>query len=1134
MASRQQSPGVQILERDLSTTSSVALTNVAAIAASFQNGPIEEPTSIGSERELVSVFGKPTEKNYEDWFTAAQFLQYGGTLRVVRSDSKKVANASDDIGVNNGRGSGAVASATVINGAISSVAVVAQGSGYRGATVTVSGGTGTGAEVVATVENGAVTGYTVVSGGKGYEQSSVVISVAGLGPKIKSLADYETSVEDAANPYHFAARNAGEYGNSLRVFVTDGGADQVLYLAPVNTGLSQSTNDLVVTRAQGGTTATTFSDNDVVNLIDRTATSTTIDNAGGTALSAISTTLNVASDTGLAANDYLLIESVNGREVVRVDSGYTGGTAVTIARAKESTSAVSHPDGSAVTKVTVTEAATLLNGAIGTAGATTISVDGLTNFSINDLIRVIKTSNSNTTTINEGGPFSDADTTLTVADGAQFAIGEFIKVDNEIMEITGKATNDLTVRRGALGTSAAAHADGATVTELNLTSEVMLVTSIIPVATGAAEPRFALQAAADGVFTDGALVSPAGATVAQSITTYNIAGWNFKSVVSLTLKEGTIKSKFAVGERLTTNASTPVVADVLSWDPANRVLEVKIDSTNTGLYSIAPGSNLVKSVAVAPGGYPASTSSEGQIEKIERKLYVVLDKNSERFSDSSIGAAGIRLKDLGSNEFIISAYSDAYSELEFYPGQKWINLAARPGTSEYVANKGGSRDEVHILVFDHLGTITGTPRTLLEKFTFVSKASDAKTPQGANNFYGEVLKNESQYVYFAEHPGTLSGDSNTHVQYRTNGNTTVAAGLWGTEALNKNFNVLQNYTGYRLDSKAGVASDIADQATTAWYSSSYFYQFTGGDNGFDASTSDINAAIDLLADVETERLDYLLCGKTGNTLSDSISKANKLIAIADARKDCMAFISPQRSDVVGVISNPTARTQTTNVVKFFDRLTSSSYAVFDSGYKYIYDKYNDTYRYIPCNGDVAGACVETALTKDPWFSPAGFTRGQIRNVIKLAFNPKKAFRDELYSSRVNPITTFPGEGTVLFGDKTALATPSAFDRINVRRLFLTLERVIGEAGRSQLFEQNDAVSRSIFRNLVEPYLRQVQGRRGIQDFLVVCDETNNPADAIDRGEFYAEIYVKPTRTINFITLTFVATRTGVEFSEVAS
>ena len=222
------------------------------------------------------------------------------------------------------------------------------------------------------------------------------------------------------------------------------------------------------------------------------------------------------------------------------------------------------------------------------------------------------------------------------------------------------------------------------------------------------------------------------------------------------------------------------------------------------------------------------------------------------------------------------------------------------------------------------------------------------------------------------------------------------------------------------------------------------------------------------------------------------------------------------------------------MVNYFDQLPSSNYAVFDSGYKYIYDKYSDVYRYVPCNGDMAGLVLNTANVAEPWFSPAGFARGVLRNAIKLAFSPNKTQRDTLYASRVNPIVSFPGQGVVLFGDKTAQGFASAFDRINVRRLFLVIERVIGTAAKTQLFEQNDEAQRTLFTNIVEPYLRDVQGRRGVTDFLVKCDESNNPPDAVDRGEFYAEIYVKPTRTINYITLTFVATRTGVSFAEVAN
>ena len=260
----------------------------------------------------------------------------------------------------------------------------------------------------------------------------------------------------------------------------------------------------------------------------------------------------------------------------------------------------------------------------------------------------------------------------------------------------------------------------------------------------------------------------------------------------------------------------------------------------------------------------------------------------------------------------------------------------------------------------------------------------------------------------------------------------------------------------------------------------------------------------------------------------SASVAVRLINICEKRKDCIAVVSPERSDV---INSNTSTKKTDDIIDFFNTLPSTSYAIYDSGYKYIYDKYNDVYRYVPCAADVAGLCLSTTINSETWFSPAGYNRGQIRNATKLAFSPKQAERDRLYTSRINPVVAFPGEGIVLFGDKTALASPSAFDRINVRRLFIELEKNIADFSKYQLFEINDELTRAGFRAAVEPYLRGVQGRRGIYDFLVVCDSSNNTADVIDRNELVAEIYIKPARSINFITITFVATRTGASFSE---
>ena len=394
---------------------------------------------------------------------------------------------------------------------------------------------------------------------------------------------------------------------------------------------------------------------------------------------------------------------------------------------------------------------------------------------------------------------------------------------------------------------------------------------------------------------------------------------------------------------------------------------------------------------------------------------------------------------------------------------------------------------MHIVVIDEDGGITGTAGEILETFAGVSQASDAKDSSGNSNYYPDVIYRESKYIYWIDHISTLS------------------------DGVNK--------TGTTFDNTVGDAFVVSSTS------------LSGGTDDYVATNAEIATAYEKFNDAENVDLSLLLCGpsQTGADATGD-TKATAVMDIANDRKDCVAFISPARADVVGVAN---AITQTQNVVSFADGLPSTSYAVIDSGYKYMYDRYNDVYRFVPLNGDTAGACARTDSIADAWFSPGGFTRGQIRGAVKLAFNPTKTQRDELYRARVNPVATFPGQGTVLFGDKTGLTAPSAFDRINVRRLFITLEKAISTASKFQLFEFNDEFTRANFRNIVEPFLREVQGRRGITDFLVVCDETNNTGEVIDRNEFIAEIFVKPARSINFITLQFIATRTGVSFDEVA-
>ena len=400
-----------------------------------------------------------------------------------------------------------------------------------------------------------------------------------------------------------------------------------------------------------------------------------------------------------------------------------------------------------------------------------------------------------------------------------------------------------------------------------------------------------------------------------------------------------------------------------------------------------------------------------------------------------------------------------------------------PGTSTYVSERNGANDEIHVVVIDEDGGISGVPGTILETFSKLSKASDAKDPQGNDNYYPNVIYTKSEYIYWTKHHASGSN--------------------WGNAASGTTFTAVNTPT---------------------------LETMSGGSNGSTVTTGEIKTAYDKFADSETVDVGLIIAGPCTATHIEN------LISLAEARKDCVVFASPERSDVVNVTNS---NTQKSNVVSFFSTISSTSYASFDSGYKYMYDRYNDVYRFVPLNGDMAGLCARTDLLADSWFSPAGFNRGVVRGAVKLAFNPTKTQRDELYPARINPVATFPGQGTVLFGDKTALSSPSAFDRINVRRLFITLEKAISTASKFQLFEFNDEFTRANFRNIVEPFLREVQGRRGITDFLVVCDETNNTGDVIDRNEFKAEIFIKPARSINFITLSFVATRTGVSFDEVA-
>jgi hypothetical protein len=903
MASTQLSPGVVVVERDLTTVANTVVDNVGVIAGAFEKGPVEEVVDITSERQLLSVFGKPNDDNYEFWFSASQFLLYGGSLKVIRTTNASLKNAIDK------------AQVTVAN------------------------------------------------------------------------------------------------------------------------------------------------------------------------LTANDTTITVVSSLNFSVNDYLKIDD----EIVKVTA--VSGNDVTVLRGQLATAAVSHSAGRPVT--------------------------------------LIEPQGANATTIDEGATFSSSDTTLTVDNAASLsiAVNGYIIIENEILQVTAISGDNLTVLRGQLGTSAASHANATAVTKvivsvdttnLNETTTTGVTPPLIKnlsfyettvesasnpwswairtpgsygnsvkiVMTDAgADQVLSLSAPSSGVEWDFPTSNPiafAGAGVTGKVYHYSVL---------IRLASTNLSGTFEVGDAVTAQSGT-VTGTVVSYDPGRRLVEL---------------TNLGGTTYFQPGQTLDGPDGDGTIEVVERKLYAHLTSVAKFQANQTV-------VDDASRTVTIQAVRDEYEDREYGDGQRWINVAPRPGTSQFISERGGKNDEMHILVLDADGKITGSPGSLLEKFLFVSKASNAKGPQGENNYYKDVIKANSQYLYWGSHEQNEIFDVNDN-----------ASGAIGQSGINRSFDLLKSsvsFTNTLGESLIGTKNNATIQ-----------YVFSGGSDGYSISRDQILSAYDLVADQETVKVDYLLMGPSFGSFQDSVAKAQKLIDIANTRKDCIAFISPIRGDVIGQVDpNVIVDRQ----IVFYSLLASSSYAVFDSNYKYIYDKYNDTYRYIPCNADVAGLCLQTTVNQEPWYSPAGLNRGNLKNAIKVAFSPLKDQRDKLYANRINPIVNFPGQGIVLFGDKTALGYQSAFDRINVRRLFLAIERTISDAAKQQLFELNDEITRSSFKNIIEPYLRQVQGRRGIVDFLVVCDGTNNPPEAIDRGEFYAEIYVKPTRSINFITLTFVATRTGTAFAEIVS
>ena len=427
-------------------------------------------------------------------------------------------------------------------------------------------------------------------------------------------------------------------------------------------------------------------------------------------------------------------------------------------------------------------------------------------------------------------------------------------------------------------------------------------------------------------------------------------------------------------------------------------------------------------------------------------------------------------------------------------GLTYKDIGPRPGTSAYASERYLSADEVHVAVVDE------STNTIVERLLYLSKLSDGKSPEGSSTYFKDYVNEFSGFIYAS---ALAAGDVTSSGE-----DPGADASSYGATA------AAPEIFAYILSTAGGALS--------------------GGLDDYDYTAGEIQTAYTLFQDTEQTEVDFVLMGGSMGSEADTLSKAGAVAAVANARKDCIAFVSPYNGNQVATSGGSalTPALQLANTIDFFSGIGSSSYVVKDSGIKYVYDRFSDKYRYIGCNGDVAGLCVSTSAISDDWISPAGTSRGGLQNVVKLAFNPNKAARDDLYTAAINPIVAFPGSGPVLFGDKTALASPSAFDRINVRRLFLNIEKRVKGLAEGVLFEQNDEITRSGFNAALSGYMSEVQARRGVTDYLVVCDNSNNTPEIIDRNEFVAEIFVKPTRSINYVTVTVTATKSGVSFQEV--
>ncbi len=779
-----------------------------------------------------------------------------------------------------------------------------------------------------------------------------------------------------------------------------------------------------------------------------------ITGGGGTGAAATVTTKNVQEPGGIqpTATAVLSGGAITAVNLSAGGSGYTSAPNVTIVTASgdngNGATATAVLSGSGVTGITVTNEGSNYS-------SPTIAIQG-GGGSGAQATAVLSGAVTSITLVNAGSGYTTAPTVTITGGGGQGATAVATTDGNEITSIsviTGgqNYTSEPTVTiTGGGGTGAVADSvvDYTKIKTITVTAGGSGYTSVPSV-----------------VITDstgsGAAATAAIGTSSVSSVNINFGGSGYKKFPTVTLTggggTGATVGSVTVGPSSVTGITINEGGTGLSDAPA---IIIEDPSTENGVTAVATANISTAGVAILNGQfYSANFINGGGVTGEWAAKYPGKLGNSLKVSMAD------------RDTYATWAYKDEFD--------------SAPGTSEGAAIIGGSNDEMHIIIIDEKGYISGVENAVLEKYAFVSKASDNKKPDGTNNYYKDVINGRSEWLWWTDHTDQVAGGyENTN---------------WGT-----------------------VMAGTAFKSMTAPLTQS----LSGGIDDNSSTDGQKMAAYELFSNATLYDINLIMMGKANSTVANYV-----IDNVALTRLDAVVFISPEDVDSGEVIIGD-GSTAVNKIIDYRNELGSNSYSVLDSGYKYQYDRYNDVYRWVPMNGDIAGLCARTDYTNDPWWSPGGLNRGQIKNVVRLSCNPNQTMRDNLYRNSVNPVVTFPGQGTVLFGDKTLLAKPSAFDRINVRRLFIVLEKSIATAAKYQLFEFNDAFTRGQFKNLIEPFLRDVQGRRGITDFLVKCDESNNTGEVIDRNEFVADIFVKPTRSINFITLNFVAARSAIAFSEI--